>query len=651
MATGLDFAEQFTVVNAPAGSGKTTLITKSIKNLIKTSNKKILCITYTNRATEQLNMHIDDESVDISTIHSFISNLLSPLFRKKEIISLYHDFFCEKIDFILTSQETKELERVERYRNRKEISKDIQVNKVFVYENTLNIYYGETQYSSYLYGSLSHDDLLLFAKEVFRKFPKVNNLISQKYSYIFIDEYQDTQSEILELFYNATINTTTKLVLVGDEMQQIYNDRVEEFEKVIDEVFYKDRSLNINWRSQKNIVTVLNNLYFDEDFKQEPSIIERDEPKLYLVKDLNDLVIQENALQLVLYNSELFGQIGASGLYGAFNEKYLQFNKYSTKQILTDMTMENPDEVMIILIFITDIIELFDNGKYGELIKRVSQFSYANEKLWKLYKHSDKVKIHDQLKNLSNKIKEEISLNELFIYLRENELISTEHIDEMTASINENEKFKDKIYNVKYKEFLNCYKECKNQSISTQHAVKGEGHDSIALKISDGSNPNVQMHLFLELWSRNIFDFKQLKIINSEIKVIKEICSELIGFKLSGSKISSEIYKAKFDIFLKFINDVLAVLGEQKSLSDYPLIKSSFETFFSKSNLSNFKKCLTLINRLEGIVLAYKLFYVGCSRAKQKLDVYICIDKIKEFEADLKTRMESIGFQIEVSQL
>ncbi|WP_240418382.1 UvrD-helicase domain-containing protein [Paenibacillus periandrae] len=646
MAAGISFTEPFTLVNAPAGSGKTTAISNSIKKLLRSSNKKILCITYTNRATEQLILKIDDERVDISTIHSFISSMMTPLFEKKKIVNYYYDIFGEKIERILNSQEPQDIERLEKYRARKEISIETKITKEILIENTNNIYYGETQFSSLLYGRLSHDDLLLFSKEVFCEFPKINKIISQKYSHVFIDEYQDTRSEILELFYNATLSTSTKLVLLGDEMQQIYNDRVEGFQKVLDDVFHKDNSLNTNWRSQEHIVTVLNNLYFDAVYKQENIKKGDEKPKLHIVKDMNEIEIQDDVLQLVLYNSELFDQIGARELYRAFNEKYQQFDKYSPKQILTDITMENPDELMIILIFITDIVEFFNQNKYGELIKRVTQFRYANDKMWKINKHSDKLKIHTHLISLSNIMKEEISLEDLLNYLRDNEFINVFHIDEIMNNINENDKFKEKIYNVKYVEFKNCYNECNKQSISTQHAVKGEGHNAIALKISDGSNPNVQMYLFLEIWSRGLFNYQELKKMNGEMKIIKEEYSNLIGVKLSSSNINNTIYQAELNNINKFIDDIVNTLQKQQCLYE-SLLKKVFETYMNNCNVTNFKKCLVLINKLEGIILAYKLFYVGCSRAKDKLDVYISVDKIKDFEADFKTKMESVGFLIE----
>ena len=68
------------LVNAPAGSGKTTYIENTIINLLaQYPNRRILSITYTNRAKEELNSRINSKNVTIDTIHSFLSDFDSAL--------------------------------------------------------------------------------------------------------------------------------------------------------------------------------------------------------------------------------------------------------------------------------------------------------------------------------------------------------------------------------------------------------------------------------------------------------------------------------------------------------------------------------------------------------------------------------------------
>lgn len=65
------------LVNAPAGSGKTTKIVQMVNSLLTETSKNILCITYTNRAVDELNDKIKSKRIYISTIHSFFNDFLN----------------------------------------------------------------------------------------------------------------------------------------------------------------------------------------------------------------------------------------------------------------------------------------------------------------------------------------------------------------------------------------------------------------------------------------------------------------------------------------------------------------------------------------------------------------------------------------------
>ena len=78
------------LINAPAGSGKTTYIRSQLKNIcIHEPKSKILCITYTNRAASELAKDLDSSNITIGTIHSYINNLIAPFYSHKEVIALY----------------------------------------------------------------------------------------------------------------------------------------------------------------------------------------------------------------------------------------------------------------------------------------------------------------------------------------------------------------------------------------------------------------------------------------------------------------------------------------------------------------------------------------------------------------------------------
>lgn len=77
------------------------------------------------------------------------------------------------------------------------------------------------------------------------------------------------------------------------------------------------------------------------------------------------------------------------------------------------------------------------------------------------------------------------------------------------------------------------------------------------------------------------------------------------------------------------------------------ILSKDYENFLNKQNVSNYKKCLSALNKLDGIFPAYKLFYVGCSRAKERLDVYVLSEKISSFQDFFIEKMRNIGFKIE----
>ncbi|MGD6804479.1 UvrD-helicase domain-containing protein [Rossellomorea aquimaris] len=643
MAKGLNIDHQFTLVNSPAGSGKTTAVSNSIKDLLKDTDKKILCITYTNRAAEQLREKIDNELVNIGTIHSFIGNFMSSFFKLKPIVDYFIEFYEDEILKLLGSKDEKDLERLKKFKERNSLEEESIVTKQVLSDNIEHLEYGETQFTSFLYGRLSHDDLLVFSKSAFDKFPKLSASISHQYSYIFIDEYQDTRSEVLELFYNICFGKRTKLVLLGDEMQQIYSDRVEAFQEVIEQNFKRDLSLKNNWRSQGKIVSVLNNIYYDSSYKQIPQVVAEGQPLINIVKDLGNIECDRESLQLVLYNSELFKSIEAYSLYLAYSERYKHYDKHSAKEILLNMTMENPDDLMILMIFITEIIDLYDNQQFALLIQKIMDFKYANKNIWKINNHKDKIKVANQLKEMSSEIKNDITIQDLLKFMQKNKIIDSDYIDEIINNIKDDIDFEGKICSVKFREFQNCYKEIQNPTFSTQHAVKGEGHDWISLKISDGNNPNVKMYFFLELFSKGLFNYETLTNISREAKSHINSFTKTTGRKTSGLKASE--YKL-IEGQCKFLisNLKISMMSDKNIFDGYLFL--DFTNFEKKPNVTNFNKCIRLVNKIHGVLLAYKLFYVGCSRAKRKLDVYVKGSEIYDFREEFISTIKKIGFEV-----
>ena len=179
--------------------------------------------------------------------------------------------------------------------------------------------------------------------------PVLLRKISDKYNYIFIDEYQDTSAYILDIFYDAVVNKENiQLYLLGDRMQQIYRNYDGSFEEKLRE-FDTSQRLVVNHRSIGKIISILNNIYNDDSFKQDPSEKNKDivpdiSPKVIITSNVAEAVEHfqtsfPGILTLYLMNKEKYAEIGAKNLYSTYEkmEAYSFGRKYSPTDVLSDM--------------------------------------------------------------------------------------------------------------------------------------------------------------------------------------------------------------------------------------------------------------------------------------------------------------------------
>ena len=75
------------------------------------------------------------------------------------------------------------------------------------------------------------------------------------------------------------------------------------------------------------------------------------------------------------------------------------------------------------------------------------------------------------------------------------------------------------------------------------------------------------------------------------------------------------------------------------------LLKSKFEEYSKKKNITTLKTCLKE-NNVYGVLSAYRLFYVGCSRARKNLAIVVRNSDVSGFKVELENKLRSIGFDI-----
>ncbi|QFF99916.1 ATP-dependent helicase [Psychrobacillus glaciei] len=634
------------LVNAPAGSGKTTKIKSMIiSHKVEFPENNILCITYTKRAAEELKKDINSKGIYISTIHSFLHSFVNIYFSKSEIVDLYFEVFGDLIRNDIVNEKQKENITA---RNQRYIDKHGTLSFEVIKNNIKSIYYNESANDHLYKGGLSHDSLILFSEKIFDKFPKIKKRITQKYQRIFIDEYQDSASSVLRMFYKAVIDTTSNLYFLGDKMQQIYKNYDGFFEDEL-KTLNTEIKLDINHRSIPDIVSVLNNIYNDEEFYQSPSsknsaIIPAHPPRVILCDNIHDrLEIEKSsypdALLLFLLNQQRFNSIGAGELYSRLNrlEKYSYGKQLNAVNILSDNTNENSDSLFKLLFLVEKVLEHYKNSNLGSIIHNIK----INSKIFdlnmcKITSHQHKVDFNILLSQIYDSFHKEHSIHDFLISLRKTNIFKTNYIDEIGDEYSE-------VLEVGLNEFKALSNYLNNPKVSTQHGVKGESHNSVFFIAEDSfKNPVVHMHKFLKLWTSTDLSLNSLESFYYEYNECVADTVNHIGCKIS------ELNRDSYDTHSTFLNDRIEQLNKrfEGNLIFKGLYEGHYNKYLLRPNVSNIKECLKE-STVYGVLSAYRLFYVGCSRAKKNLTIFIKKANVEEYSQNFIGKLERIGFSVE----
>lgn len=640
--------ENLFLVNAPAGSGKTTWIRKNVrKYLLQNPNDNVLCITYTNRAAEELGKDVDCNRVYFGTIHSFINDFIGSFFSHESILELYWEVYknqiVERIENI--SQNGNWAESNMRY-----IEKYGGLTPEIVRSNITMISYNQAPFNSLYRGALGHDDLISFTRLAVERFPVIKKKISDKYQVVFIDEYQDTATDVLQIFYSSMIGKKSKLYLLGDKMQQIYRNYNGEFETYFN-IFNKSINLSVNYRTTPKIVSILNKIYNDECYKQTAYEKNKDEnmdflPEVRIVTDIEKNVSElmeqyKDSLILYLSNKSRFYNIGVGELYDAYSgmEKYSFGKKYNAVDVLTKEEIRENDALLSFLFTVNIIVDYFTKEFYGEVFRIIRKAgTYFNYEKFIIRKHIDKHLVKDKLDDivalyneLSTTVDDFLSLCVEKKYIRE---------EFYSAVVEENDY--QLVKNVKVQEVKVLADYMSDPKISTQHGVKGESHDTVVFVADNSrSNPVVHMSKFFEMWSN-------IDITLSEFDAFYYIYSQMLN--QIENKIGMKCSQLKADTYISvasIIDEELQAFTKKNETNPYyiQLLKVKMDKYFGKKNVTNVKECLKE-GTVYGPLCAYRLFYVGCSRAKRNLVIMINKKDIEGFEDKLRNKLMITGFNV-----
>jgi DNA helicase-2/ATP-dependent DNA helicase PcrA len=220
--------------------------------------------------------------------------------------------------------------------------------------------------------------------------------------------------------------------------------------------------------------------------------------------------------------------------------------------------------------------------------------------------------------------------------LKSNRIIKEEFLIDLL----ETEDYKN-VFDVKLLEFDNIAQYLEHPSVSTQHGVKGEGHDTIIFVADDSPTLDVTMYEFLKVISNvniNLTDFQNFYF---SLKQRLEGFVGDIGFKLE------KINKQQLEEHKNLIVEQLKLINSDFSGDLYyeELIADEIRNAIAKPLVGKVKKIKT--SKIFRVLNSYRLFYVGCSRARRKLTVILEKTKLDGFRSSLINRMTGFGFIVE----
>ncbi|MFT7285642.1 ATP-dependent helicase, partial [Nonlabens sp.] len=308
------------IIIAGAGSGKTRVLTIRIAYLMQQGVDpfNILSLTFTNKAAKEMKKRIGEivganeaKNLWMGTFHSVFARLLRVEADKmgypsnftiydaqdsqrltsaiiKEM-GLDKDVYKYKQIFSRISSLKNSLITVRAYYN----DADLQEADAMARRPRFGEIYKEYVERCFKAGAMDFDDLLLKTNELINRFPEVLAKYQNRFQYILVDEYQDTNHSQY-LIVKALSDKFQNICVVGDDAQSIYAFRganinnILNFQKDYDNV--KAYRLEQNYRSTKNIVEAANSIIEHNKTKLEKVVwtANEDGPKIIVHRLMSD---------------------------------------------------------------------------------------------------------------------------------------------------------------------------------------------------------------------------------------------------------------------------------------------------------------------------------------------------------------------------
>ena len=452
------------LLSGGAGSGKTYTLIQTLHYVFKNNPKsRVACITYTNVAANEIKERSPYSKLHVSTIHDFLWGEIMG-YQKNLKQAVLHLIFAEKqekgagLSYSGETEITAESFACVEYQNYRDLE----------------------------HGIISHDDLLKVANYMFATYPLLSKLLCNKYDYIFIDEYQDTQKQVIEIFLNY-IKTYAKSNLCigffGDRMQSIYESGVGNIQPYIDSGDVCEIIKEDNYRCAIKVIELLNTIRIDltqrpAKLNPDGSIANKVGSAIFVYSDMDfdldafkasDLVADwdfedsHNTKVLLLTHKLSATRLGFAELLSAY--------KYAD-----DLIGNEPDLLARQLLKIGGILYHYERKNYPYVTEEIEQ---------KIKTNSDKKRISSLLAQTLKNLESGMSIETLIDEFDKSHLVRKG--DLWNTYLEKRIEVYDKVKGLPALQVLSYFVYYNDFSpYSTQHGVKGAEFDNVLVVMDNG---------------------------------------------------------------------------------------------------------------------------------------------------------------------
>lgn len=461
------------LLSGGAGSGKTYTLIQTLHHIFKNNPKaSVACITYTNIAANEIKERSPYSKLHVSTIHDFLWDELKDYQKnmKNSVVTL-------------VAQEKECKGSGLTYSGESGIT-----DQSFTYVEYQN-------YRDLEQGIISHDDLLKIADYMFGKHSLLPKILCDKYDYIFVDEYQDTQPSVIKIFLDHIKEAAKGRLCVGffgDKMQSIYETGVGNIETYVKagdmyEVVKKD-----NYRCAVSVIELLNRIR--NDIQQKPAkkteegaiANNQGSAKFIYSNEEFDLSTFEESGFATEWDFDNSQSTRVLFLTHKLSATRLGFAELLSSYKYTDRIIGNePDRLARHLLRIGGILYYYSEKNFAYVIAEIQR---------KISNNTDKKTIS---KSLSDINAAEMSIGELIERFDRERLVKKD--DRLDEFLENHSEVYDKIKVLPKSQVIAYFKYYNEFSpYSTQHGIKGAEFDNVLVVMDNGKWNNYNFKYYFE---------------------------------------------------------------------------------------------------------------------------------------------------------